>query len=117
MNISKAKMTFLTANYGLSPQQIEAFYQGLHSANAQMGGEIEYSWQESGYWPENPQAAMIECLCDADRLHDFIDDYMDWCFDFLMKAELAHDLLEEPMPQHLTDYLTSQGKQSWMAIQ
>ena len=114
MNIPPAKMTFLTANYGLSPQQIEAFYQGYCSANAQMGGEIEYSWQEMGYWPENPHAAMIECLCDADRLHDFIDDYMDWCFDFLMKAELAHDLLDEPMPEHLLSYLHSTNRQSWL---
>ena len=117
MNISKAKMTFLTANYGLTPEQVEAFYDGFVSAKYQLGGEIEYSWQEIGWWPENEDEALIECICDADRLHDFIDDYMDWCFDFLMKAELAHDLLEVPMPQHLTDYLSSQGKQSWMAIE
>ena len=114
MNISPAKMTFLTANYGLSPQQVEAFKDGYHSAYLQMAGEIEYSWQEMGYWPENAHAAMIECLCDADRLHDHVDDYMDWCFDFPMKAELAHDLLEEPMPEHLLSYLQSTNRQSWL---
>ena len=64
--------------------------------------------------PENPEAAMIECLVDADRLEPYIDDYMDWCFDFVMKAELAHDLLEVPMPQYNLDYLASVGKTCWM---
>ena len=41
-------------------------------------------------------------------------DYMDWCFDFVMKAELAHDLLEVPMPQYNLDYLASIGKTCWM---
>ena len=106
-------MTFLSANYGLSPAQIEAFYQGYCNAHASMGGEIEHSWYESGWTPKDPEDAMIECLVDADRLEDYIPDYMDWCFDFLMKQELAHDLLEVPMPQHLLDYLAHQGLTSW----
>ena len=107
-------MTFLTANYGLTPDQITRFYQGYCNANAHMGGKIEYSWQESGWWPENEEACMIECLTDADRLEPYIDDYMDWCFDFLMKAELAHDLLEVPMPKHLLSYLESNNRKSWL---
>ena len=107
-------MTFLTANYGLSPQQITAFYEGYQSAFSHMAGEIEYSWQDMGWWPENEEATMIECLCDADRLEPYIDDYMDWCFGFLMKAELAHDLLEVPMPSHLTEYLHGRNLTSWM---
>lgn len=114
MAISTEKMTFLTANYGLSPTQVTQFYEAYHTAMSQMGGEIEYSWEESGWLPEDPEAAMIECLVDADRLEPYIDDYMDWCFPFLMKAELAHDLLEVPMPQHLLDYLRSQDKSAWM---
>ena len=114
MNISQAKMTFLTANYGLSPEQINAFYEAYHTAMYQMGGEIEASWYESGWTPDNEEAAMIECLVDADRLEPYIDDYMDWCFDFVMKQELAHDLLEVPMPQHCIEYLQSEGKSSWM---
>ena len=113
MNISQEKMTFLTANYGLTPEQIEAFYQAYQSAMYQMGAEIEYSWEESGYFPDDPEAAMIECLVDADRLEQYISDYMDWCYDFLMKQELAHDLLEVPMPKHCQDYLASQGKTWW----
>ena len=107
-------MTFLTANYGLTADQITRFFEAYHCAMYQMGGEIEYSWQESGYWPDNEEAAMIECLCDADRLHDYIDDYMDWCFDFVMKQELAHDLLEVPMPSHCIDYLTTTGRSWWL---
>ena len=107
-------MTFLTANYGLSPAQINAFSHAYLTANAHMGAEIYYSWEESGWVPENEEAAMIECLTDADRLQRYIDDYDDWCFGFLMKAELAHDLLEVSMPKHLLDYLSSQGKSSWM---
>ena len=99
-------MTFLTANYGLSPEQITAFYEAYHTAMYQMGGEIEYAWEESGWTPEDPEAAMIECLVDADRLEQYIPDYMDWCFDFLMKQELAHDLLEVRMPKHCIDYLS-----------
>mgnify|MGYP006245699253 CR=1 FL=1 len=114
MNISNEKMTFLTANYGLSPDQITRFYRGYCNANASMGGEIEASWDESGWTPEDPEACMIECLTDADRLERYIDDYDDWCFGFLMKAELAHDLLEVSMPKHLLNYLSSQGKSSWM---
>ena len=117
MNISQEKMTFLTANYGLSPEQIEAFADAYHTAYHQMAGEIEYTWQEGGWYPENPEAAMIECLCDADRLEPYIDDYMEWCFDFLMKAELVHDLLEVPMPKFLLDYLESNGKTSWQLRQ
>ena len=114
MTISQAKMTFLTANYGLSPAQIVAFYEAYHSAMYQMGGEIEASWYESGWTPDNEESAMIECLVDADRLEPYIDDYMDWCFDFVMKAELAHDLLEVPMPQYNLDYLEQNGLSSWM---
>ena len=109
-------MTFLSANYGLSPGQITRFADAYHTANSQMGGEIEYSWEESGWTPEDPETCMIECLVDADRLERYIDDYMDWCFDFRMKAELAHDLLEVPMPLHLINYLKSQGLTCWQFV-
>lgn len=114
MPISPEKMTFLTANYGLTPEQVQAFADAYQCAYYQMAGEIEYTWEESGWYPENPEAAMIEVVCDADRLHDYIDDYMDWCFDFVMKAELAHDILEVPMPKYNLDYLASKGLTSWM---
>ena len=107
-------MTFLTANYGLSPAQINAFAEAYQSAYYSMAGEIEMTWQEGGWMPEDPESAMIECLVDADRLEQFIPDYMDWCFDFLMKQELAHDLNEVPMPKHCVDYLSSKGLTSWM---
>ena len=113
MRIPQEKMTFLTANYGLSPEQIEAFADAYQSAYYSMAGEIEMTWQEGGWMPENPESAMIECLVDADRLEQFMDDYMDWCFDFLMKQELAHYLNEVPMPQHLLDYLEHKGLTSW----
>ena len=116
MNISPQKMTFLTENYGLTSDQITQFYQAYCSADSQMGGEIEYSWEEQGWTPDNPEACMIECLCDADRLGDYIDDYYEWCSPFLMKQELAHDLLEVPMPKHLLNYLASQGKKSWLNL-
>ena len=109
-------MTFLSANYGLSPAQITQFYEAYHTAMYQMGGEIEYAWEESGWTPEDPECATIECLVDADRLEQYIPDYMDWCFDFLMKQELAHDLLEVPMPKHCTEYLTSKGLTSWQYV-
>ena len=114
MPISQEKMTFLTANYGLSPEQIQSFWEAYHSAMYQMGGEIEYAWEESGHFPEDPESAMIECLVDADRLADYIDDYMDWCFNFHMKMELAHDLLEVRMPKYCIEYLQSKGLTSWM---
>ncbi len=116
MNISPQKMTFLAENYGLTPEQITQFYQAYCRVDSQLGGEIEFNWQESGWTPDNPEAAMIECLCDADRLADYIEDYDAWCFDFLMKQELAHDLIEVPMPKHLLNYLSSQGKKSWQQI-
>lgn len=117
MNISPEKMTFLTANYGLSPEQVEAFAEGFESARWQLAGDIEYEWSMVGIQPENPEVVMIETLCDADRLHDFIDDYMDWCFDFLMKQELAHDILEVPMPKYNLEYLESRGLTSWQLRQ
>ena len=115
MAISTEKMTFLTANYGLSPEQIEAFHEAYQHAYYSMAPEIEYSWEESGWTPEDPEGAMIECLVDADRLRDYMDeaDYDEWCFDFNMKLELAHDLLDVPMPQFCQDYLVSQGKTWW----
>ena len=113
MNISQEKMTFLTANYGLTVHQINAFYEAYQYAMYQMGAEIEMSWEESGWTPDDPEAAMIECLVDADRLEQYIEDYMDWCYDFNMKLELAHDLLEKPMPKFCQDYLVSQGKTWW----
>ena len=109
-------MTFLSANYGLSPAQITSFYEAYHTAMYQMGGEIEASWYESGWTPDNEEAAMIECLVDADRLEQYIPDYMDWCFNFLMKQELAHDLLEVPMPQHCIDYLKKKGLTCWQFV-
>lgn len=109
-------MTFLSANYGLSPEHITAFAEAYQHAYQAMAGEIEYSWEESGYFPKDVECAMIECLVDADRLEDYIPDYMDWCFDFIMKQELAHDLLEVPMPQHCIDYLTSKGLTCWQFV-
>jgi hypothetical protein len=113
MPISPAKMTFLTANYGLTPEQINAFAEAYQAAYRSFSDDIEYSWGVMGWTPEDPEAAMIECLCDADRLSGFIDDYDDWCFDFLMKGELAHDILEVPMPKHSQKYLEKQGKSWW----
>ena len=107
-------MTFLSANYGLSPDQIQAFAEAYQTAYYQMAGEIEYTWEEGGWLPDDPESAMIECLVDADRLEQYIPDYMDWCFDFHMKQELAHDLNEVPMPKHCVDYLTSKGLTAWM---
>ena len=117
MNISQEKMTFLTANYGLSPEQVQAFADAYQSAYQSMAGEIEYEWEMGGYFPKDPESAMIEVLVDADRLEDFMDDYMDWCFDFLMKQELAHDLLEVPMSKYNIEYLESKGLTSWMLRQ
>lgn len=117
MNISQEKMTFLTANYGLTVHQINAFYEAYQYANYQMGAEIEYAWEESGHFPENPESAMIEVLVDADRLEQYIEDYMDWCFNFHMKMELAHDLLDVPMPKYCLDYLESKGLTSWQLRQ
>ena len=114
MTISPEKMTFLTANYGLSPEQIEAFADAYQNAYYSMAGEIEMTWEEGGWTPEDPEAAMIEVLVDADRLEQFIPDYMDWCFDFRMKLELAHDLNEVRMPLFCIEYLQSQGLTSWM---
>ena len=114
MSISPEKMTFLTANYGLSPAQIEAFAEAYHTAYHQMAGEIEYEWEMGGYFPKDPEAAMIEILVDADRLEPYIEDYMDWCFNFVMKQELAHDLLEVPMSKYNLEYLESKGLSSWM---
>ena len=114
MPIPQEKMTFLTANYGLSPEQINAFHEAYQSAYYSMAPEIEHTWHESGWYPENEESAMIECIVDADRLAQYMDDYMVWCFDFLMKQELAHDLMEVSLPKHLIDYLESQGKSAWM---
>ena len=109
-------MTFLSANYGLSPDQIARFYRGYCNANAHMGQEIEMSWHEGHWSPDDPECAMIECLVDADRLEPYIEDYMDWCFGFLMKQELAHDLLEVPMPLHCINYLKSKGLTCWQFV-
>ena len=108
-------MTFLTANYGLSPEQINAYYDAYRSAYYQMGAEIEYSWEESGWTPDNPEEAMIECLCDADRLEQYLDDYMDWCFDFHYKTELLYDLRNERPPQWCLSFLEKAGKSYWLA--
>ena len=113
MNISPEKMTFLTANYGLTPEQIESFAAGYYNARYSLGGEIEYEWEESGFEPDDPEEAMVECLVDADRLEDYIEDYMDWCFGFKMKMELAYDLLERTPPQWCQDYLSARGKTWW----
>ena len=110
-------MTFLTANYGLTVHQINAFHEAYQYAYQQMAGEIYQSWGESGWYPQDEEAAMIECLVDADRLEPYIEDYMDWCYDFVMKAELAHDLNEVPMPKYNLDYLKSKGLTSWMLRQ
>ena len=114
-NIPDKKITFLTANYGLTPDQVVSFAKAFNSAYYGMAAEIEYSWEESGWVPEDPQAALIECLVDADRLDRYMEDYMDWCFGFKYKQELVYDLMTETPPKFLTDYLTSQGKTWWTA--
>ena len=113
--VSPEKMTFLTANYGLTPEQIVAFADGFNSAYSSMAGEIEYSWEEGGWYPEDPEAAMIECLLDADRLEYYIPDYMDWCFDFHYKTELLYDLRNERPPEWCIPFLEKAGKSYWLA--
>ena len=108
-------MTFLTANYGLTPEQIEAFANAYNSAYWSMAGEIEYSWEESGWTPDDPEGAMIECILDADRLEQYMDDYMDWCFDFRHKTELLYDLRDESPPKWCLPHLEREGKTFWMA--
>ena len=117
MNIPPEKMTFLTANYGLTPDQIIRFYEGYCSAYQSMAGEIEYSWHEGGFYPDDEYAAMVECLCDADRLHDYIDDYMDWCFDFVPKMELVYDIEDKKQLDYNQKYLESTGRTSWWQLQ
>ena len=116
MNISPEKMTFLTANYGLTPEQIQSFALAYQSAYYQMAGEIEMSWDESGYYPDSPEEAMIECLVDADRLEPYIPGYMDWCFEFRCKMELVYDLKNMEPPKFCRDYLRSQEKTWWTAV-
>ena len=108
-------MTFLTANYGLSPAQITAFHEAYLDAYYAMAGEIEMSWHEGGWMPEDPESAMIECLVDADRLEPYIVDYMAWCFDFNMKMELIYDLKNMEPPEYCRNYLLSQEKTWWVA--
>ena len=115
-NQTPEKITFLTANYGLTPGQIASFVDAYNTAYYSEGGEIEYAWEEGGYVPDDPQAAMIECLVDADRLEAYMEDYMDWCFDFRFKMELVYDLKSMTPPQFLKDYLTSQDKTWWTAV-
>ena len=114
MPISNEKMTFLTANYGLTAEQVQAFADAYQNAYYQLGVDIEDCWIDSGFYPKDPEGDMIEAICDADRLSDYISDYMDWCFDFRFKQELAHDLLEVRMPQWKLDYLKKKGLSSWM---
>ena len=114
MPISNEKMTFLTANYGLSPEQIKAFADAYQTAYYQMAGEIEMSWGEGDCYPEDPEGAIIESIVDADRLKYHMDDYDSWCRDFLFKQELAHDIQEVRMPQWNLNYLKKKGKSSWM---
>lgn len=116
-NISPELMTFLTANYGLTTDQIVAYAEAYNSAYWSMAGEIEYTWQEGGYYPEDEEAAMIECLCDADRLRDYMGDaqYDAWCYDFLYKMELVYDLMCKEPPGYLQEYLLSSGKTWWTA--
>ena len=110
-------MTFLTANYGLTPDQITRFYEGYCEAYQSMAGEIEYTWQEGGWYPDDEYAAMVECLCDADRLEQFIHDYMDWCFDFHCKMELVYDIEDKKQIPYCQDYLKSTGRTSWWEVQ
>ena len=114
MRIPSEKMTFLTANYGLTTAQVEAFYDAYQTTYYQQAGEIEYEWEAGGFYPDNPESAMIEVLVDADRLESAMEAYMEWCFDFRFKQELAHDLLEVPLPKYNVDYLKSVGKSAWM---
>ena len=114
MRIPLEKMTFLTANYGLTTAQVEAFYAAYQTTYYQQAGEIEYEWEAGGFYPDDPESAMIEVLVDADRLESAMEDYMEWCFDFHFKQELAHDLLEVPLPKYNVDYLKSVGKSAWM---
>ena len=116
-NITIEKMLFLTANYGLSAEQVASFWDAYLTTYYQQAGEIEMAWEEGGYYPEDPESAMIEVLVDADRLMDAMPDYMEWCFDFRFKQELAHDLNEVPMDKYNLDYLKENGMTSWQLRQ
>ena len=115
MTISQEKMTFLTANYGLSPEQIEAFNEAYQHAYYSMAPEIQYGREEGGHFPEDPESAMIEVLVDADRLEQYIPAYMDWCFDFHHKTELLYDLRNERPPEWCLPHLEREGMSYWLA--
>ena len=115
ITLTKQKMTFLTANYGLSEKQVEAFADGLGRAYWSHSAEIEQSWAESGWTPENAEDAMIECLIDADRLEDFLDDYEAFWMHWPFKMALAHELYDVRMPRHLAYHLSLHNLTSWNA--
>ena len=115
ITITQQKMTFLTANYGLSERQVEAFADALGKAYWSHSAEIEDSWAESGWEPENAQVAMIECLVDADRLEDFLDDYEAFWMNWPFKGSLAYDLYDVRMPKYLAMHLKSNNLSWWSA--
>ena len=117
MYISQEKMTFLTANYGVSPKNINQFIEAMEHVISDCYYDILEAFQgvgeESDFYA-NEEAILIETAVDADRLAHYIEDYDDWCRDFSYKMELAHDIKEVPMPQFLVDYLKRNNKTSWM---
>lgn len=115
MIVEPEKMTFLTANYGLTNDQIHGFFKSYMLAEQNLSTEIEYGWEEYDYYPDDPQVAMIEVLVEGDLLSYYLIDYDDWCRNFPFKQALVHDLLEIPHTPEILQLLESNGMSSWMS--
>ena len=114
-NISQEKMTFLTANYGLSPENISQFYEAMEQVISECYHDILEAFQSTGEeddFYKNEEAILIETACDANRMDRFIPG--DWIDDFRQGMELAHDLKEVAPPQWIVNYLEREGKTMWM---
>ena len=113
ITISQEKMTFLTANYGLSEKQVEAFADALAMAYQANSAEIELSWTECNWHPESPRHAMVEALIDAEGLYEFLDNYEHTWIYWDHKQELAIDLWNLEMPPKHSNWLKRNNKTSW----
>jgi len=113
ITISQEKMTFLTANYGLSEKQVEAFADALAMAYQANSAEIELNWDECNWRPESPRHAMVEALIDADGLYEFLDNYEHTWIYWDFKQELAIDLWNLEMPPNRSNWLKRNSKSSW----
>jgi hypothetical protein len=84
----------ITEAYGLEAWEVELICQAYSSVEQDIAWDVESSWEESEWVPEDPAGVMIETCLDAGRPLAYIpEEHRAWyqSLDYFMINGIIHD--------------------------